>query len=411
MVIFDLDGTLYQTRETCLPTLREACEKFHLAPTSEDIKSLLCTTTDAFLNKLAPDMPLDQKNEFKNYMKWREIELVKEQGQLFPYIKEMLLSLVADGEKLAVCSMGSREYVEAVLKRCGIWDCFSFVAHRVNGLSKSESLGNLLEQTGVSPRECLMIGDSLGDLTAAKQYDIPFIGVEYGYGTEDLMTADALAKDGLALQGLIYQFLIFSKIAQDIYARETPITLGISGVDTAGKTTFANNLAQYLRHRGRHVQLVHVDDFLNPSSIRRADDTAQGYLRNAFNLEKLAEVLTDLHNCDSVTMPLLDFRTDSKHGYTFEARENSVIIVEGVLLYRPPIDAMLDYKIYLDISFDEVLRRAQIRDVPQFGPAFLERYKQKYIPAQQLYMEQYHPKENCQLLIDNRDFNCPKITC
>ena len=55
-----------------------------------------------------------------------------------------------------------------------------------------------------------------------------------------------------------------------------------------------------------------------------------------------------------------------------------------MLLFRPPLDKLFDYKIFLDISFQEVLRRAAKRDVPKYGDAILDRYKQRYIPAQQI---------------------------
>ena len=34
-----------------------------------------------------------------------------------------------------------------------------------------------------------------------------------------------------------------------------------------------------------------------------------------------------------------------------------MIIVEGTLLFRPPVDKLLDYRVFLDVEFDEILRR------------------------------------------------------
>jgi uridine kinase len=39
---------------------------------------------------------------------------------------------------------------------------------------------------------------------------------------------------------------------------------------------------------------------------------------------------------------------------TFEIKDNTVFILEGVLLFRPPIDGLIDYRIFLDVSFDDV---------------------------------------------------------
>ena len=105
---------------------------------------------------------------------------------------------------------------------------------------------------------------------------------------------------------------------------------------------------------------------------------------------------------------LLDLETDT---YTnkrhYRTGDETVVIIEGVLLYRPPIDDLIDYKVFLDISFDEVLRRASVRDVPKYGEEFLQKYIDRYIPAQKIYLKQFSPKENCHLLVDNNNFNKP----
>jgi uridine kinase len=85
------------------------------------------------------------------------------------------------------------------------------------------------------------------------------------------------------------------------------------------------------------------------------------------------------------------------------------VILEGVLLYREPINEYFDCRIFLDISFEEVIKRASLRDVPKYGTKFLEKYKQKYIPIQQWYLEKYKPKEISNCVIDNADYNCPKF--
>lgn len=61
--------------------------------------------------------------------------------------------------------------------------------------------------------------------------------------------------------------------------------------------------------------------------------------------------------------------------------------------YRPPLEEFIDYKIFLDIGFDEMLRRAEARDAPRFGAEILAKYREKYIPVQKKYLEMYKPRE------------------
>lgn len=109
-------------------------------------------------------------------------------------------------------------------------------------------------------------------------------------------------------------------------------------------------------------------------------------------------------------LTLLDLDTDlyiNRKEYTIES--DSLVLFEGVLLYRPPLEEFIDYKIFLDIGFDEMLRRAEARDVPRFGAEILAKYREKYIPVQKKYLEMYKPREKSDLVIDNSNPLLPKV--
>ena len=46
--------------------------------------------------------------------------------------------------------------------------------------------------------------------------------------------------------------------------------MGINGIDCAGKTNFTGEVERYLQHQGYPFQLVHLDEFLQPRSVRGA---------------------------------------------------------------------------------------------------------------------------------------------
>lgn len=354
-------------------------------------------------------MAQEQRDQFAYDLKWQEIEFVQERGRLFDNVESLLSSLAADGVPMAICGMGSKEYIETVLTHCNIKHYFQYIYHRIDGLSKSQVIRNLLQEINLQPDECIMVGDSLTDISAAKENGLPFIGVSYGYGSNDIKEADAIADNVLQLKYLLYRFMIFEKIGRDIKLYRKPVVIGINGVDTSGKTEFSNNLQNYLEKRGYHTQLIHVDDFHQPRSVRIKDCSPEGYIANAFDLTNLSEILAEMKSKPTDKhIELLDLETDT---YTnkrhYRTGDETVVIIEGVLLYRPPIDDLIDYKVFLDISFDEVLRRASVRDVPKYGEEFLQKYIDRYIPAQKIYLKQFSPKENCHLLVDNNNFNKP----
>jgi len=411
MVIFDLDGTLYRTHETSLPPLYETCRKYNLTLNPEDERVLLFTTNDTLLDRIAPDMSQEQREQFKRDIHIREIEAIKEKGRLFDGIKNLLSDLSSDKIDMAICGMGSKEYIETVLARCNIAQYFKYVYPSVKGLTKSQRLKELLYESKLKSDECIFVGDSVTDMTAADDNGIPFIGINWGYGAKEISEYDAIAGNISQLKSFIYLFSVFSKVGRDIKSLDTPIIIGVNGVDTSGKTEFSIGLQRFLEHRGFHTQMIHLDDFHNQRYVRMKDNSPEGYISNAFDMKTLEKLLDEIKAGPiDRKINLLDLDSDT---YTnmqhYKTTGKSVVILEGTMLYRPPLDSLFTYKIFLDISFDEVLRRAIIRDVPKYGKDFLQKYIDRYIPAQKIYLDRFHAKENSHLIIDNNDFGKPII--
>jgi phosphoglycolate phosphatase len=169
-----------------------------------------------------------------------------------------------------------------------------------------------------------------------------------------------------------------------------------------------------LEIRDYNVAAINLDDFHNPSEARsKGENEIESYINNAFNLEFLEkELLKPIQQNKELnkTLKLLDLTTDS---YTKEKQYNiesdTIVILEGVLLYREPINKYFDYRVFLDIPFSEVIKRAKKRDVPIYGEDFLKKYHRKYIPLQKRYINEHSPLEKSDLVIDNTDYNQPKI--
>ena len=205
MIFFDLDGTLYRTHETCLPTLYELCAELGILLTQDDEAFLLHTTADALLQRVAPDLADEKREWFKHELKWREIAEVKKRGRLFDGAKDLLNSLRSEGVSIAICGMGGKEYIAAVLERCEIAEYFVAVLHRVEGKTKAEVLSDYIREKNISVAECVMIGDSVTDFTAAKFTGMPFIGVRHGYGAKAIEEEALMAEDLRAVKVLLRQ--------------------------------------------------------------------------------------------------------------------------------------------------------------------------------------------------------------
>ena len=195
---------------------------------------------------------------------------------------------------------------------------------------------------------------------------------------------------------------------------EAPFVVGINGIDGSGKTSTASKFAGFLEDETQEVQLIHIDDFHNPKSLRYAEEAPEPekYFHQSFNLQTVIdELLTPLRTEKQLqkTLKLLNLETDQFDlERTYSITPESIVIFEGVFLFRSDLLPFLDYRILVDIPFEESKKRAVLR-APHLTEDDLASYDRKYIPAQKQYFETCQPHKVADLVIDNTDFKIPRI--
>ena len=193
-----------------------------------------------------------------------------------------------------------------------------------------------------------------------------------------------------------------------------PLVVGVTGVDTAGKSELAADLLTVLRDNGMPAEAVHVDEFHRPRALRydlHLPEPEQYYHRS-IDFDRLArQVLRPLREHGSLdrTVETLDPLTDRRTWRTYTIPSAAVVVLEGVFLFRPEVRPYVDLLVYLHVDENVVLERARARDVPIQGEAVLGRYASKYLPAQRSYLSAYPPEQLADVLIDNSDWAEPEI--
>jgi len=202
------------------------------------------------------------------------------------------------------------------------------------------------------------------------------------------------------------------------YRKTMPVLVGINGVDAAGKTTFADKLADRLKESNRQIIRASIDDFLNPKSIRyrKGRNSPEGYYQDSFNyhliidrlLKPLSSGYPEYHEA------AFDYRTDKEVNIPGKkADKDAILVMDGIFLFRPEIVEYWDIKIYLDVGFDVTLKRAIKRAKDQGTPdseqEIQDLYNRRYIPGQKLYFQEIAPQEKTDILIDNSNYDNPVI--
>jgi uridine kinase len=197
-----------------------------------------------------------------------------------------------------------------------------------------------------------------------------------------------------------------------------PARVAVDGVDAAGKTALANELAPLVAARGRSVIRASLDGFHRPRAerYRQGADSAAGYYEDSFDYPALSAALlkplgpSGTRHYRTATF---DFRADAPLALpTEDAAPDAVLLFDGVFLLRPDLDAFWDYRIFVEVPFAVSLWRAMRRDVALFGSAraVAQRYRHRYFPGQRLYLETVHPEQRAQAVVRNADPANPTLT-
>lgn len=207
---------------------------------------------------------------------------------------------------------------------------------------------------------------------------------------------------------------VVSKINK--YKENKIIFVAVDGVDTSGKTYFANEMARV--KIDRPIVRLSIDNFHNPRDVRtkKGEFSPIGYYEDSFNYKFLMEEVFEKINSGILEVYDKSFDYRVNEDTTRKCKkiiipENAIVIFDGVFLLREELNEIWDIRIFLDVSFEIVLERAMKRDLDYFKDAdtLLDKYNKRYIPGQKIYFQRVNPISKADLVIDNNEYCKPRI--
>lgn len=169
-----------------------------------------------------------------------------------------------------------------------------------------------------------------------------------------------------------------------------PYLIGIVGGSGSGKTWLARRLADALQGQS---EIISVDWYYRDLSALPPEVAAQANFDHpdAIESELLASHLRSLLDGQTVAAPDYDF---SRHARLAEARTiepRPLLILEGLFaLSYPPIAALLDDSVYVDVPEPIRLDRRLARDQSERGytrPRILEMWRAHALPMHREHVE------------------------
>ena len=186
LLIFDLDGTLFQAKPVCLQADRRLLREMNVpVPDENTLIKNAGQGLDTLLRNVLPD------GSDHSAARMRFIELVREEilerGELFPGALEAITRLHGAGHKLVICSNSPQEYITTVLEHTGMAGFFAQYRSAEGYPSKAELIRELVTEMIDPSDSAIVIGDTHGDVEAAHENGLSAIAVTYGYGNKSLL--------------------------------------------------------------------------------------------------------------------------------------------------------------------------------------------------------------------------------
>jgi uridine kinase len=213
---------------------------------------------------------------------------------------------------------------------------------------------------------------------------------------------------------------VLAELARVVLAvvRPHPVRVAIDGCSAAGKTTLADELARVLEGRtGRPVIRVGIDYFKRAVESRTAypQDSPESYYLDSWDNAAIRDrLLVPLGPGGSrrYRTAIMDLAARvAVDGPALIAPDDAVLIADGAFLQRPELDPYWDLRVYVEVSFDEVLRRGVARDQHWMASAAEaeRRYHTKYIPGERRYLDEVRPADRAQVVVGNEDPAAPSL--
>lgn len=185
-ILFDLDGTLMDTAEGILASIRYTTETLGYEPLSEGVmRTFIGPPVRSSLQRTyhLSDEEADKANEvFRNRYKDHDVLM----ASAYDGIENLLKELKNQGYLIGVATLKREDYARKLLDHYHISDyCDTICGGDFEGkFLKADVLNLCLERLGLTREEAVLVGDTVSDGNGARIVGTDFIAVTFGFGPD-----------------------------------------------------------------------------------------------------------------------------------------------------------------------------------------------------------------------------------
>ncbi len=201
LAVFDLDGTLLDTTEGVLSSIKYTINHFGFKMLGDDdLKKFIgppIQKSFADTYNLSGDILQEIATVFRDRYKGDDLFKAKPYDEIF----DMLKNLTDAGVVCAAATYKREDYAIKLLKHFGFdkYMNIMFGSDHENKLKKSDIIEKCLYAAKIKDKAlAVMIGDTINDAVGAEQIGIDFIAVTYGFGFKSVNELNEIKMTGCA---------------------------------------------------------------------------------------------------------------------------------------------------------------------------------------------------------------------
>lgn len=183
-ILFDLDGTLLDTSEGIIESVRYTIQSLGLTELSAQVlKTFVGPPVQESFKKCCSLSDVDSQKAADAF-RWYYKEKALYKAKLYPGILDLLNSLKNKKVLVGIATYKREDYAKTLLEYFKITPfCNSICgADNNNTLRKKDIIQNCLDNLLLTNNEAVLVGDTIHDAKGAYELNIPFISVCYGFG-------------------------------------------------------------------------------------------------------------------------------------------------------------------------------------------------------------------------------------
>lgn len=187
-ILFDLDGTLTDSRLGILNCIRHALRSLEVEPPSQE-ELLWCVGPPLreIFTRLLPDgdSRLIERAVSEYVARYRIVG--HRENSVYPGVPEML-SVLATAKRLVLVTAKHQDSAERILDLFALRPHFAavFGSHPSGHLAdKRELICHVMNELDLNPSDTVMVGDRIHDIEGGRHNCLVTVGVSWGYGDSD----------------------------------------------------------------------------------------------------------------------------------------------------------------------------------------------------------------------------------